>query len=297
MMQEIAALPTEVHILIGFLFSLLIGSFLNVVIYRYPKMIFYAWTMQSRQWLDSENDVTNNDEGKDETSTPPSLSKPASHCRVCKSPVKAWQNIPIVSYALLRGKCATCKTPIGLRYPFVELLTATLCAVVIYKLGWTLAALFAVFLTWVLVALSFIDFDHKILPDEIVLPVLWLGLSLNVFHIYTNLESAVIGAIGGYLCFWLVFKAFLLITKKEGMGHGDFKLMSLLGAWLGWQFLPQIIFLSTLVGSVFGISMMIANRSGRDTQIPFGPYIAFAGWIAMLWGNDINQTYLNYAGL
>ena len=291
MFQEIASLPAELHVLIAFLFSLLVGSFLNVVIFRYPNMIFHAWTQQSREWLKLEPEVSS------EETPPPSLTKPASHCRVCKSPVKAWQNIPIISFLLLRGKCATCDTPIGLRYPFVELLTAVLSALVVYKLGWSLAALFGVLFTWLLVTLSFIDFDHKILPDEIVLPTLWLGLTLNVFVVYTDLQSSVVGAIAGYLCFWIVFQLFLLLTKKEGMGHGDFKLMAVLGAWLGWQFLPQIIFLSTLVGSVFGISLMLINKSGRDTQIPFGPYIATAGWIAMLWGKEINQLYLNYAGL
>ena len=288
MLQEIAALPASVHITIAFLFSLLVGSFLNVVIFRYPKMIFHSWTQQSREWLELK---------VEETTAPPSLSKPPSHCRVCKAPVKAWQNIPLVSFLILRGKCSTCKTPIGLRYPFVELLTACLSALVVYKLGWGLAAMFGVLLSWILVTLSFIDIDHKILPDEIVLPTLWLGLGLNLWAIYTDIQSAVIGAIAGYLCFWLVFQLFLLLTKKEGMGHGDFKLMALLGAWLGWQFLPQIVFLSTLLGAILGITMMLFNKSGRETKIPFGPYIAGAGWIALLWGNDINQAYLNYAGL
>ncbi len=288
MFDAVAALSASVHSAIAFVTGLLVGSFLNVVILRYPKMIFHSWTKQSKEWLDLESD---------KSELPPTLLKPDSHCPQCKSPVKAWQNIPILSFILLRGKCAHCSEPIGWRYPFVELLTAVLSAVVVLKLGWSLPALFGVILTWILVALSFIDIDHQILPDEIVLPTLWFGLGLSLWGIYTQTPTAVIGAIAGYLAFWVVFQLFKLLTGKEGMGHGDFKLMALFGAWFGWQVLPQIVFISTLLGSIIGVSIMLINKSGKDTKIPFGPYIALAGWIAMLWGEQINQTYLNYAGI
>ena len=197
---------------------------------------------------------------------------------------------------MLRGKCANCKTGISVRYPLVELLTAILSAVVVYQFGFSLQAGFGLLLTWVLVALSFIDFDHKLLPDDIVIPTLWLGLAISLFPIFANPSNSIVGAIVGYLIFWLVFQAFLLVTGKEGMGHGDFKLMALLGAWLGWAYLPQIVLISTLVGSLAGVSMMVFKKASSELAIPFGPYLAVAGWIAMLWGNEINQGYLNYMG-
>jgi leader peptidase (prepilin peptidase)/N-methyltransferase len=172
-----------------------------------------------------------------------------------------------------------------------------LSAVVVYKFGWSLQAFFGVLLTWVLIALSFIDFDHKLLPDEIVLPTLWLGLGISLWPVFTLPQDAIIGAIAGYLSFWIVFQVFLKLTGKEGMGHGDFKLMGLLGAWLGWAYLPQIILISTVLGSIVGISLMLIKKASGELAIPFGPYIALAGWIAMLWGNEINNAYLIYTGL
>lgn len=288
MLEGYAQLPNSVLAVIGAVFGLLVGSFLNVVIFRYPKIMKHQWTVQSREWLELEplNDAT-----------PPGIVRPPSHCGNCGASVKPWQNIPIVSFLLLRGRCGSCNSSIGWRYPLVELLTGVLSGVVVYKFGWGLASLFAVFLTWILVALAFIDIDHKLLPDDIVLPTLWLGLGLSLFSIFTDTHSALIGAIAGYLTFWIVFQIFLRLTGKEGMGYGDFKLMALLGAWLGWQYLPQIVFLSTLVGSVFGIALMIKQRAGGNLAIPFGPYIALAGWIAMLWGDQINATYLKVSGL
>ena len=269
----------------GFI-GLLVGSFLNVVIARYPNMIFHAWTVQSQEWLNTD---------AAEVESPPSLSSPPSHCPNCKSPIKAWQNIPLISYLILQGKCASCNDPISLRYPMIELLTGIMSAVVVYHLGWSIQSVLGVGLTWALIALSFIDIDHQILPDDIVIPLLWLGLGINLFTIFTDLHSAVIGAIAGYLSFWIVFQLFLLLTAKEGMGHGDFKLMALLGAWFGWHYLPQIILISTFIGAIFGIAIMLLNRGDRDSKIPFGPYIAGAGWIAMIWGEQINRAYLNYA--
>ncbi len=287
MITEFAQLPISWLAAIGGLFGLLIGSFLNVVIFRYPAMLKHSWTVQSRAWLELDE--------LDEA--PLTLSKPASHCSNCKSPIKPYQNIPIVSWLILGGKCAVCKTRISARYPLVELLTGLLSAFVVYKFGFSLQSCFGLLLTWVLVALTFIDFDHQLLPDDIVLPVLWLGLAISLVPVFSSTPSALIGAIAGYLVFWIVFHVFRLLTGKEGMGYGDFKLMALLGAWLGWEYLPQIILISTLVGSIVGVSMMVFKKAASDLAIPFGPYIATAGWIAMVYGAEINQAYLNYASL
>lgn len=288
MFEIFSTLPNSWLSSLGGLFGLLVGSFLNVVIYRYPVMMKHSWTVQSRDWLELEP-LTD--------AEPPTLSKPASHCSNCKSPITALQNVPLVSWLLLKGKCASCSTSISIRYPLVELLTAVLSAVVVYKFGFSLQAGFGLLLTWVLVALSFIDFDHKLLPDDIVIPVLWLGLALSLIPVFATPVESVIGTIIGYLVFWVVFQVFLLLTGKEGMGHGDFKLMALLGAWFGWVYLPQIILVSTIVGSLVGITLMVAKKASSELAIPFGPYIAAAGWIAMLWGTEINQAYLNYMNL
>ena len=288
MFGEIAALPAAAHVSLAALLGLLVGSFLNVVIYRYPNQLKYQWTEQSRQWLEIE---------AGSTEQPPGIISPASHCGHCKASVKAWQNIPVISYLILRGKCASCKTSFSVRYPLVELLTGILSAYVVYKFGWSLQSLLGLLLTWVLVALSFIDFDHQLLPDDIVLPVLWLGLGLSLLPVFAVPVDSIIGAISGYLCLWLVFQLFRIVTGKEGMGHGDFKLLALLGAWFGWQLLPQIVLISTVVGSIVGILLIVTKKANSDNAIPFGPYIALAGWIAMLWGEQINSVYLGSLGL
>jgi len=288
MFSEFAGLPSELHIIIAVIFGLLVGSFLNVVIYRYPKLLKFQWTSQSQQWLEIE---------PSSTEEPPGIVKPPSHCGTCKSPVRAWQNIPVISYLFLKGKCANCKTAISLRYPMVELLTGILSGYVVYQFGWSLQSLTGLLLTWVLVALTFIDFDHQLLPDDIVLPVLWLGLGLSLIPVFSIPVDSIIGAICGYLCLWFVFHLFKIITGKEGMGHGDFKLLSLLGAWFGWQFLPQIVLVSTVIGSVVGICLIVTKKVNKDNAIPFGPYIALAGWIAMIWGEKINTLYLDSLGL
>lgn len=285
MLENIANLPVLAHICLATLLGLMVGSFLNVVIFRYPKILQFQWTAQSHEWL--------NKEPYSETE-PPTLSSPASRCGHCKTPIRAWQNIPLVSWLLLGGKCASCKQSISVRYPLVELLTGVLSAYVVAHFGWSLQSLFGLIFTWVLIALTFIDFDHKLLPDDIVLPTLWLGLAISLIPIFANVQNALIGAIAGYLVFWLVFQVFKLLTGKEGMGHGDFKLMALLGAWLGWQFIPQIVLISTLAGSIIGISLMVFKKASRDLAIPFGPYIAIAGWVALLWGREINALYFSY---
>jgi len=288
MFDIIAALPSSWLSSIGGIFGLLVGSFLNVVIFRYPVMMKHQWTEQSRDWLELEP-LTDQQ--------PPTLSKPASHCGQCKAPIRAWQNIPLISWLILRGKCASCKTTISIRYPLVELLTGILSAIVVYKFGFSVQSGFGLILTWVLVALSFIDFDHKLLPDDIVLPTLWLGLGLSLLAVFTNPSDAILGAIIGYMVFWVVFQIFLRLTGKEGMGYGDFKLMALLGAWLGWAYLPQIILISTVLGSIVGITLMATKKASRELAIPFGPYIAVAGWLAMIYGDQINQAYLGYMNI
>jgi leader peptidase (prepilin peptidase)/N-methyltransferase len=233
-----------------------------------------------------------------ETETEPfNLSLPLSRCPHCQTPIKAYQNIPVISYVFLKGQCANCKNLISLRYPLVEAFTAVASVMVAWHFGYTPQTAFALLLTWALIALSFIDIDHQLLPDSITLPMLWLGLTLSLFDVYTNTEASVVGAIAGYLVLWLVYQGFKLATGKEGMGYGDFKLLSLFGAWLGWQTLPLIILLSSLVGAVIGISMIVIVKRDHNIPIPFGPYLAAAGWIALLWGGDINQLYLASVGL
>jgi leader peptidase (prepilin peptidase)/N-methyltransferase len=274
-------------VLVGII-GLLVGSFLNVVIYRLPVMLQRSWRKECIEYLQMEAEP----EGE-----PFNLSLPLSRCPKCQSPIKPYQNIPVISYVFLKGQCANCKNPISIRYPLIEAFTATLSVLVAWHFGYTPQAGFALLLTWCLVALSFIDIDHQLLPDNITLPMLWLGLLLSLFGLYTDVNASVIGAIAGYMVLWLVYQAFKLATGKEGMGYGDFKLLALFGAWLGWQTLPMIILLSSLVGAVIGITMIVFAKHDQNKPIPFGPYLAAAGWIALLWGNDLNRLYLTSAGL
>ncbi|MCB2388666.1 prepilin peptidase [Thalassolituus alkanivorans] len=271
------------------LFSLLIGSFLNVVILRFPVMMFRSW---KQDCLEMDSNLPKHP-AIDDLSKPFNLLKPDSHCPKCQAPVRAWQNIPVLSWVLLRGKCAGCGTPIGLRYPAVEIATAILSTalLLVYPWGWQLAAMLV--FTWLLISMSVIDIDHQILPDTMTLSLLWLGLMVNSQGLFTDLESAVYGAAAGYLALWSVFWIFKLVTGKEGMGYGDFKLLAALGAWLGVQSLPLIILLSSVVGAVAGIAGIIILGRDKNVPIPFGPYLAAAGWIAALWGNDISQWYLS----
>ncbi len=271
-----------------FVLGLMVGSFLNVVILRLPKMMERDWQAQCREYLEQESDTE---------AEPLSLSKPASTCPGCGHKIRFYENIPVISWLLLRGKCADCKTSISIRYPVIELVTALLSVIVAWHFGFGWQALAALVLTWALIALSVIDFDTQLLPDAITLPFLWLGLTLSLFPLFADMRTALIGAIAGYLSLWIVYQVFKLVTGKEGMGFGDFKLLALLGAWLGWQALPIVILLSSLVGAVVGVLLITVQGRDRQTPIPFGPYLAAAGWIAMLWGEQIKTTYLNYSGL
>lgn len=271
-----------------FILGLMVGSFLNVLIYRLPVMMQTSWRRECLEYLQMPA------EAQGETFN---LLLPGSRCPACKTEIKAYQNIPVLSYLWLRGQCGHCGVPISLRYPLIEAFSGLCSALVAWHFGYGLPLLFGLLLTWTLIALSFIDIDHQLLPDSITLPILWLGLFLSLFQIYTDSHASIIGAAAGYLSLWSVYHLFKLLTGKDGMGYGDFKLLALLGAWLGWQYLPLIIILSSLVGALIGITMIVFRQHDASRPIPFGPYLAAAGWLALIWGNDLNQLYLDFVGL
>ena len=271
------------------LLGLCVGSFLNVVIHRLPKMMEQEWQAQCAD-LRGETPSTATVGSAEPTTI--SLARPRSRCPSCGHQISALENIPIISYLLLRGKCSNCAAAISPRYPIIEALTAVLSAYAAWHFGPTLQAAGALLLLWALIALTAIDYDTQLLPDSITLPLLWSELAFNLFGAYTDISSAVIGAMVGYLTLWSIYWLFKLATGKEGMGYGDFKLLAALGAWLGWQMLPVIILLSSVVGAVVGISLIAINRHGRNTPIPFGPYLAAAGVIALFWGSGLTRSYL-----
>lgn len=268
--------------------GLLIGSFLNVVIYRLPLMLFREWRQSCAELPPISAEVT------DEHFN---LAVPRSRCPQCKTPISAGQNIPVISYLLLKGCCANCKTRISKRYPIIEAITGFLSFFVIWKLGVGAGGLLGLVFLWALICLTMIDFDTQLLPDNITLPLLWLGIVANSFHVYTDLNSAIWGAVAGYLSLWSVYWLFKLLTKKEGMGYGDFKLLAALGAWMGWQYLPLIIILSSLVGAVVGGGIMVFAGKNKDFRIAFGPYLAGAGLLAFFWGKQLIEVYLGFVGL
>jgi leader peptidase (prepilin peptidase)/N-methyltransferase len=271
--------------IVALLFGLAFGSFLNVVIHRLPRMMEREWQAQCAEL--AGQDVA--------TDAPYNLMVPRSRCPKCGQGIGILDNIPILSYLLLKGRCRGCATPISARYPVVEALTGLLFAAAAWKFGGGAASIVACIFVAAMVALTFIDLDTQLLPDDITLPLLWCGLLGNLFGLFTDLGSAVVGAMAGYLALWTVFWCFKLATGKEGMGYGDFKLLAAIGAWLGWQALPAVILLSSCVGAVVGITLIVAARHRRDTPIPFGPYLAAAGVIALFWGKTINQYYLQLA--
>lgn len=265
-----------------FVFGALIGSFLNVVIYRLPVMMKREWHSDCLEFLEQPPVVEDQ---------PFNLSVPRSRCGGCGHQISALQNIPIISYLVLGGKCAACKTKISAQYPLVELFTAVVSVVVGWHFGVSLQALAALLLSWCLIAASGIDIGHKLLPDNITLPLLWLGILLALFDVFVSLQDSVLGVMVGYMSLWTVFMVFKLVTGKEGMGYGDFKLLAMLGAWLGWQPLFVVILTSSLVGAIVGVSMILIKKTSRETQIPFGPYLAAAGWITLLWGDQLMRFY------
>ena len=281
MLQLIHSTPL-LFVALCLLLGLAVGSFLNVVIHRLPKMMEAEWQAQAAELR-----------GEPLASAPRyDLIAPRSHCPACNHGIRAVENIPIASWLWLRGRCSACRVPISMRYPAVELLTGLASALVAWRFGYSLAGAGALLLAWSLVALAFIDFDTTLLPDAITLPLVWIGLGFNLAQAFVPLQTAVIGAMAGYLALWSVYWLFKLATGKEGMGYGDFKLLAALGAFLGWQMLPLIILASSVVGAVFGIALMILAKRGREVPMPFGPYLACAGFIALIWGAELTRLYL-----
>jgi len=285
LIEALQASPGLLMFTVVFL-GLCVGSFLNVVAYRLPLRIEQDFRNACRESFGVPA------EGADEA--PVSLLRPASHCPRCSTPIKPWHNLPVLGWLMLRGRCAACAAPISVQYPIVEALTGLLSAVCAWRFGAGPELIGALVLTWTLVALTVTDLRTMYLPDDLTLPLLWLGLLASLGGIFTDPSSAIIGAAIGYGLLWSVFKLFKLVTGKEGMGYGDFKLLAALGAWLGWQALPQIVLLSALVGAGVGIGLILARRVQLSSRIPFGPYLAGAGWIALVWGDSINEAYLGY---
>lgn len=289
-MDLIALLASSpgLFVILAALLGLIVGSFLNVVIHRLPLMMEREWRTQCAELLEqpasgSDQPVLN-------------LWRPRSRCPQCGHLISAVENIPLLSYALQRGRCAHCRTAISLQYPLVEAASGLLAGIVAWKFGFGWPAAAALIFTWMLLAASVIDFRHQLLPDDLTLPLLWLGLGVALFGLFADLPSAVIGAMAGYLALWSVYQAFRLLTGKEGMGFGDFKLLAALGAWTGWQYLITIVILSSLVGAVFGLTLILFRQRDRQIPMPFGPFLAAAGWIVLLWGELINQAYLRWLG-
>ncbi len=284
--------PFWLHLLLVSGIGLCIGSFLNVVVHRLPRMLARDWRQQAFEVIrETEGErLPRPEEDYD-------LVKPRSHCPECGHMITAWENIPVVSYLFLRGRCRECGTHISWRYPLVEAFTGALSIVVLAQFGWSWHCAWALIYTWSLIALTWIDYDRKILPDNITLPLLWLGLLVNTQGLFASLTDAIYGAAGGYLVLWSIYWIFKLLTGKEGMGYGDFKLLGTVGAWLGWQMLPLTILISSFVGAAVGLSLIILRRQDRAQPIPFGPFLAAGGWIALMWGDWINQQYLGLTSM
>lgn len=284
-MIEFLAGHSTAYIICVFGLSLLVGSFLNVVIYRVPVMMKNEWQEQIDMHVQGEKYINERPTFN--------LIKPDSTCPKCQHKIRAWENIPVVSWLLLRGKCSSCANPISFRYPFIELFTACLSALVAYELGFNTVAFGFIFCTWLLVAMTFIDIDEMLLPDTMTLSMLWIGLLIAVISTDMNVNDAIIGAAAGYLSLFTVYWGFKLVTGKEGMGFGDFKLLAAIGVWVGWQHLPIVILLSSVVGAIVGVTLMFVKNKDSNLAIPFGPYLAAAGFLTMLYGDSIATWYLS----
>jgi leader peptidase (prepilin peptidase)/N-methyltransferase len=286
LLNSLASQPL-MYLSIALLLGLIVGSFLNVLVHRLPIMLERQWQAEAREVLELPN----------EAQAPRfDLLLPPSQCPHCAHRIRPWENIPVISYLALRGRCSGCQARISPRYPLVELACGALTLFVAWRFGVTGTALALLLLSWGLLAMSMIDIEHQLLPDALVLPLLWLGLIVNAFEMFVPLEDALWGTVAGYLSLWSVFWVFKIITGKEGMGYGDFKLLAMLGAWGGWQILPLTLLLSSLLGALIGLIMLRLQRKQASTPIPFGPYLAIAGWIALLWGGQITTSYLKYSG-
>ncbi len=277
------------------IFGLFLGSFLNVVIHRTPIILDKEWRQAAIEILNEQGFNLKTDSEKD--NEPYNLVLPRSRCPKCGHLITAFENIPVISYLFLGGKCSGCKTPISIRYPSIELLTGLVFLFSAFHFGWSIQTAATMMLASFLIPLIFIDIDRKLLPDNLVYPLLWIGIIFNFNGTFVDLETSVIGALAGYLSLWSIFWLFKLVTGKEGMGYGDFKLLAALGAWLGWKMLPLIILLSSVVGAVLGILILVLNKKGRETTIPFGPYLAIAGLIALFWGEIIISQYFIFMGI
>jgi leader peptidase (prepilin peptidase)/N-methyltransferase len=287
-LSEFLASSALTFVLSALALGLMVGSFLNVLVWRLPKML-------ERDWREQAQDVLGL--APEPRGPTYNLLLPHSQCPHCAHPIRAWENIPVLSYLLLRGRCSKCKAPISKRYPITELACGLLTAFVAWHFGFGWQAGLVVILTWGLLAMSLIDAEHQLLPDVLVLPLLWLGLIVNSFGMFVSLQDALWGTVAGYMSLWSVYWVFKLLTGKDGMGHGDFKLLAMLGAWGGWHILPLTILLSSLVGAVLGLILLRVRNATTSTPIPFGPYLAIAGWIALLWGGQITDSYLQFVGL
>lgn len=298
--------PITLMVIVGLL-GLCVGSFLNVVIYRLPRMLLYDWYQQARALMQAcptppdfhdatlrfhqlAMDDTDLNEKK-----PFNLFFPRSHCPQCQHSLSWWNNIPLISFLFLRGRCHFCQYPISWRYPLIEALSGILALIVLWQLGPTWNGFAGIVLTWFLLAMTVIDLDHQLIPDDLTLPLLWLGLFVNLFSVFTTLDHAVIGAIAGYVSLWTIAQLFQLVTGREGMGYGDFKLVSVFGAWFGWTALLMIILIASFLGAIVGITIHFLGKHKRSIPLPFGPYLALAAWISLCWGDWIMQWYLHLA--
>jgi leader peptidase (prepilin peptidase)/N-methyltransferase len=286
MLQALESMPVLFYASVVVL-GLVLGSFLNVVILRLPVILKNNWSQQCRELLDPEH------EEDDASRQPFNLLRPASHCPSCGHRIRAIENIPVVSYIFLKGRCSACHTRIPPRYPIIELVTALLSVFTALHFGYTQQTAAALAFTWMIIPLCVIDYDEQLLPDCITLPLLWAGLALSLAGVFIDSQASIIGAMSGYLCLWVVFHLFKLVTGKEGMGYGDFKLLAAIGAWVGWQALPVVILFSSVVGAITGILLIAVKGRQRSQPIPFGPFLASAGWITLLWGQDILDLYLH----
>lgn len=282
MIELLQQSPTA-YLILTIILGLIVGSFINVVVYRLPIMLLHEWQSECQIWLNIQSSsapfVAPN--------KPFNLLLPGSHCPHCQHSLSAWENIPILSYLWLKGRCSHCKAPISMRYLMVELFTAVTSTLVVWQLGFSIQTVAALLLTWTLITLSFIDLEKQLLPDNITFPTLWLGLLLSLWGIFVTPNEAILGAVVGYLSLWSIYWIFKLLTKKEGMGYGDFKLLALFGAWLGWQSLLGIILIASLLGAIIGIALIGTSKLARDNPMPFGPFLAFGGWVMLLWGKQI----------
>jgi len=271
------------------IFSLVIGSFLSMLVYRIPIILFRSWYQECQLFLKEYIPKKHQQQTMN-------IALPRSHCPACEHPLKWYYNIPLLGYIIQRGRCRFCQQRIPLRYPIIEILSVILPLICLWQFGLSFKFYLSVIFSWCIILQSYIDLAHQIIPDQITIPMIWLGLCLNLENTFTDIHSAVIGAVAGYLFLWIFAKLFHLITKKEGMGHGDFKLLSMIGAWVGWQFLPIVILLSSFTGAILGIIILLIKKQHKNTPFPFGPYLAVAGWLTLLFGQTIWGWYMELLG-